>query len=444
MQPYKIFKRNFKKKNIQDVWKNSIRNKPSVGIDGININVFDKKLEEEIGIIYRKVLSNSYDFSFYKEKLISKGKKKYPRVLSIPTIRDKIVLKIIFNTLAEVYQDDLSNELIHTKIDRIKTSVKSGQYNHYIKIDIENFYPSIDHEILLKQIRKKVRKKEFINLVKKAVTQETVSKSNQGIPKYSNEIGVPQGLSISNLLASIYFIEIDNKYSNQLEFDYYRYVDDILILCDKKDVKKIFKFLKDDMRKLNLTIHEEGKSSEKTDSGSIKKGFYFLGYLYSKKLISVRESSINNLHNSIVDIFTQYKHSEKKNEKLLYWKLNLKITGCKYKDKKYGWLYFFSQINDETLLFKLDVYVKKMFGKFNVTYDKPKVKRFVRTHFEILKNRTNSNYIPNFTELSVEEKKQILYDTFDIELYDPKRIEEVFDSIINKSIREMEKDIQMY
>ena len=325
-------------------------------------------------------------------------------------------------------------------------SIESDKFDSFIKIDIENFYPSIDHKVLLKTLRKKTRKVEFLNLIEKAITQATVNKSHKSIIKYSSDVGVPQGLSISNILASIYFTEFDEQHTTKtnIEYAYYRYVDDILILCNKKDIKDIYERIKDDMLRLNLTIHEMGSSKEKTDSGSIKDGFYFLGYLYSNKLISVRKSSINNLHNSIIDIFTQYKHSNDKDIDLLYWKLNLKITGCRFKDKKYGWLYFFSQINDKTLLFKLDVYVKNMFKKFSISYKKKEVKKFIRTYFEILKNRAETNYIPNFSTLTKSQKKHILKSIFKKDYLPSDKIDEVFDSMIYKNIREMEKDIQMY
>ena len=79
--PYLIFNNNFKIKNINKVYVDSIQNKPSVGIDGINVKVFEKRIEEEIKIIYDKVTNQTYNFSFYKEKLISKGRYKYPRVI---------------------------------------------------------------------------------------------------------------------------------------------------------------------------------------------------------------------------------------------------------------------------------------------------------------------------------------------------------------------------
>lgn len=441
--PFKIFNRNIKIKNIKKVFEDSIQHKPSIGMDGINIKSFEIIKDIEFNIINKKIVNKTYNFSFYKEKLISKGRMKYPRVLSIPTIRDKIVLKIIYNTLLEIYQNELSNELIHTKIDKITKTNLSKKYDSYIKIDIENFYPSINHDILMKAINKKTKKSEFITLLKKAITQETVNK-NHSLEKYTNNIGVPQGLSISNILASIYLIEFDKKYSTENEFEYYRYVDDILILCNKNSIYKIFESLKNDMKKLKLTIHELGINEEKTSYGDLKKGFYFLGYSYKEKFISVRKSSINNLYNSIINIFTQYKHSKEKNINFLYWKLNLKITGCKFEGKKYGWLYFFSQINDTKLLFKIDIFIQEMFKKFKIEYDRKKVKKFIRTHFEILKNRTNTKYIPNFSELTVEEKKEILANIFNLKDIKVSQVEYRFNKLIYKSIKEMEKDIQMY
>lgn len=442
--PFKIFDKNFKLKNIKKVFDNSIKNKPSTGIDGININSFEKKLDNELETINRKVFNKTYNFSFYKEKLISKGRNKYPRVISLPTLRDKLVLKIIFNTLTEIYIDDLSNELIHSKVDKIKAIIQSGKFDSFIKMDIENFYPSIDHKILLKTIHRKTKKSQFTDLLRKAITQATVSKPNNSIDKYSNKVGVPQGLSISSVLSSIYFIDFDKKHSIHPNYEYYRYVDDILIFCNKTDIKVIFETIKNDMTNLELKVHELDISPQKTDYGSMKKGFYFLGYSYSDTLISVRESSINNLHNSIIDIFTQYKHSKDKNIKFLYWKLNLKITGCKFEGKKYGWLYFFSQINDRTLIYKLDIFVKNMFKKFDIKYDKNEVKKFIRTYFEILKNRTYTTYIPDFTELTINEKKDILENVFNLYGIASNQIEYRFNRLIYKSIKEMEKDIQMY
>jgi len=442
MQPYRIFNKNFKSKNIKKVFEESIRNKPSIGLDGINITVFEKKLDIELDIINRKIMNKTYNFSFYKEKLISKGRNKFPRVISIPTIRDKIVLKLIFNTLSEIYDSELSNEIVHTTINNIIEDIQSKKFDSFIKLDMEDFYPSINHEILLKKIKRKTRKKEFIQILEYAIKQDTVKKSLK--EKYKSKIGVPQGLSISNILSSIYLIDFDKKHKSQPLYKYYRYVDDILILCKSSDINTIYEDIKKDTEDLKLTLHPLNENKHKSASGSITDKFYFLGYMYNNHLISVRESSKNNLHNSIINIFTQYKHSNSKNIKLLYWKLNLKITGCKFEDKKYGWLYFFSQINDKKLLFQLDRFVLNIFKKFSIIFEEDKVKKFVRTYHEILKNRANTNYIPNFSILDEKEKRKILEEVFEKNGLKSYEIDFVFSKIIYKNIKEMEKDIQRY
>ena len=444
MHPYIIFNKNFTKKNIKKVFEEDIRNKPSVGIDGITITTFENKLDIEMDTINRKVLNKTYNFSFYKEKLISKGRDKPPRVISIPTIRDKIVLKSIFNTLSEMYSMELSNEIVHTTINNIIQDIKSKQYDSFIKLDMKDFYPSINHDILLKKIKSKTSKKEFICLLENAIKQETVHKSNPNKRKYQNSKGVPQGLSISSILASIYLIKLDEMNRQDAGYKYYRYVDDILILCNDKDIDKIYNGVNEKAKKLSLEIHPLGENSNKSDVGNLDDKFYFLGYSYDKDLVSVRDASKNNLYNSIINIFSQYKHSNTQNIKLLYWKLNLKITGCKFEDKKYGWLYFFSQINDEQLLFKLDRFILNMFKKFDIKYDKNQIKKFVRTYFEILKNRSNTNYIPDFSILSLDEKRSIIEDIFDIRGVKDFKINYIFSKIIYKNIKEMERDIQMY
>ena len=60
------------------------------------------------------------------------------------------------------------------------------------------------HNVLLKIIKKKARKKELVNLIydalKKPIVSPLLLKKIE-----SREIGIPQGLAISNILANIFF-----------------------------------------------------------------------------------------------------------------------------------------------------------------------------------------------------------------------------------------------
>lgn len=439
------FKEIFSTSYLQNLYREKIEFKASPGIDKINKEVFSKRFDKEIDIIIKKTYAQTYNFSYYLERLISKGRDKCPRVLSIPTIRDKITLKAIAEFLSKTHDEAVSRELVHTKISNIKKDIFSCQYDTFIKIDIQSFFPNINHDKLLKIIKRKIHIKPFLDLLSKAIKQTTVIKSSSKTKKYSEKKGVPQGLSISNILADIFMQDIDKKYKSNTTIKYYRYVDDILILCNQGQEEALYEMIKKDFIKKDLSVHELNKDSNKTDFGLISEGFNFLGYLYENDKLTVRASSIEKLENSIIKIFAQYKYSKEKNIKWLEWVLNLKITGCRIDEKKYGWLFFFSQIDDIKLLFRLDKFVESMCIKFGIDQE-CKVKKFVRTYHEILNNRTDTKYIPNFDLFDFEDKRILLRDVFSLSIngWDEVKIEIAFKRKIYKSIKELEKDIQWY
>ncbi|HGV3488642.1 TPA: reverse transcriptase domain-containing protein, partial [Raoultella planticola] len=197
-----IFKRHFSIENIQRVYREVISLSPSVGIDNMSQSNFWKNQEKEINIIRRKCLAGNYKFNKYKLKLISKGRGKAPREISIPTIRDKIALRVLCDFLQEIYCDIVTFDLPQNMVVNVKKSINDESYDAYMKFDVANFYPSINHEKLISRLRAKIRDEKILSLIKGAISSATVSK-----PKSDDQpsmCGVPQGLSISNILASIY------------------------------------------------------------------------------------------------------------------------------------------------------------------------------------------------------------------------------------------------
>ena len=143
----------FTKENIKIVFKENIINSGSRGIDGTSTFTFNQNLDENVSILLRKI-ENGYKFTNYKSKLISKGRNKIPREISIPTVRDKILLRIICDYLTNTYKDQIKFELPQKIIRNIKTSISEQKYDFVIKVDIKDFYPSINHELLLRKIDK--------------------------------------------------------------------------------------------------------------------------------------------------------------------------------------------------------------------------------------------------------------------------------------------------
>ncbi|EOX5952762.1 reverse transcriptase domain-containing protein [Providencia rettgeri] len=412
----------------------------STGIDNMSHKVLWGMLDEQLRIINRKVLSSSYKFSKYKLKLISKGQGKSPREISIPTIRDKIVLRALCEFLKFKYEDVLHFELPQNIVKNIKNELFIGKYTAFIKLDVTNFYPSIKHDKLIRRLRGRLRNDCITTLISNAIKSPTVNKSKKD--DVLSECGVPQGLSISNILAAIYLSNIDKKINKIDNIKYYRYVDDILILCNVEKVNELVTLLIKDFRRVGLKVHKPISNSDKSTIGVISKdNFNYLGYYFSKEIVSARIGSVEKLRESLLAIFTSHKHSKFKNIEFLEWRVNLRITGCIFQNKSKGWMYFFSEIEDEILLHQLDSFVLKLCSRFRVKLD---VKSFVRTFYQIKHNRRETKYIPNFDKYSVEDMAYVLNYFFKkkTEGLTDAEIEYFFKKRISTQVRDLETDIK--
>jgi RNA-directed DNA polymerase len=392
----------------------NLKSNQSIGIDGISKQKLDEIIDDEIAIIKRKIENNSYEFSFYKQKLLVKSINK-TREISIPTLRDKIVLRYLFNEISNSFKDTLTTKL-HANMIISEVIENRENFNAFIKVDIVNFFPSINHEILLDKLKTKIFDENILNLITKAIKQTTVDEktSNKERIKYNNNVGVPQGLSISGLLAEIYVNDLEVKYNSNNKLKFFRYVDDILILCNKDELENIMNNLKSDFTDLKLTIHKFEKNSTKSSYGNKDDIYEFLGYKFENELISVRNSSVQKMYTNISKLFTLYKNEKKYSKDYFITRLNLKITGCIIENKKYGWISFFSNINDHKLLFQLDRFVRENCEKHNIKYDN--IKKFSRAIYEI--RNTDSNYIIyDFKKNKISEKDLIIDFYDDIDFY---------------------------
>ena len=430
----------FSKKFLFNLYNEDIRYRTVVGIDKINKKSFEQHLNKSIDIICSKVHNGTYKFSKYKEKLISKGKNRFPRVISIPTMRDKLVLKALFLLLKTVFPENCS--LPHKIINEVLDAYKSGLYKSYLRLDIKDFYPTINHKILLPQISKKIRKQEILSLIANSISQITIDKpaKKQNI---RNCIGVPQGLPISSILADLYMVELDKKFKNKKSYIYFRFIDDILILSKSASTDRIKNKFVQECDQLGLNIHDENEKPCKMSYGKIESGFEYLGYKFSGPIVSVRNSSVEKIEESIIKQFVHYKYSNTKNINLLVWSLNLRITGCIFDRTNYGWLFYFSQIEDPTLLHRLDHFVDKMKRRFMEHPSNIKIKKFAKAIYEIEYNLRKTHYIPNFDKITIDEKKQILNDIFLVgsETLTPDEVTYQFNRKIYRTIKDLEKDL---
>ncbi len=433
------FESHYSESNLDRIYQEHIILSAASGIDNLRHRKFWDLKKDQISIISKKVLTGNYKFTKYRLKLISKGRRKAPREISVPTIRDRIALRALCDFLIERYDGVVKFDLPQNVVKRVSNSLSSEKYDGFVKLDVSNFYLSIKHKELLSRMRRKIRNEEIIQFVHEAIKTPTVTKSTKS-DKFES-VGVPQGLSISNVLSAIYLINIDGMYFERDDMEFYRYVDDILILCDSSKIHEISQEIIKKFKKIGLKIYDPEKEPEKSSIGKVGDRLEYLGYVFEHGLVSARDGSIEKLKESIISIFTGYKYSNLKSKEFLLWRLNLRITGCIFQDKCKGWLFFFSEMNDESLLYKLDRFVEKISNRFAVDVTP---KKFVRSFYEIKYNKYDSNYIPNFDNYTIDQMRVVLEKYFkkDTAEFSHKRIEYEFKKRLSKQVKDLLTDVQ--
>lgn len=435
MQAAIAWKSLFTKTHLRSRYYEKVSKRSSVGLDKITNEKFEEKLDEEIDLILRKVNDASYAFTRYKMLLFLKGPAKKPRQVCVPTVRDKLTLSTLNELLGLVYGSQSRTQMPQACINDILENL--AEFDSFIKLDVSSFYASIKHDVLLRKLRCKIKKPEIINLIRGAIETESLEYPvKEKVKRKKREIGIPEGIPISNSLANIYLANLDKKYRADSRIKYFRYVDDILILLKQVDLQSVKKAIVGDLEQLGL------ETNNKNAEGKISQGFEYLGYFMSSSGITVRNSSILKVEQSLEELIKKMK---KESPEYTEWRLNLRITGFIYGGNKYGWMFFYSQISDISLLFRLDDLIEKLLRRYDVD-PLVKRKRFVRTYHEIRHALHTTSYVPNFDKYTIDDKRRVISCILkkDFSKADEHTVEDCFGKIMSKEIRDIEKDIQNF
>lgn len=397
--------------NIRTVYDQKIKYRSGGGIDRVTARKFEKNKENYFEHISNNICAGTYKFSPFLEKLVSKGRAQLPRVISVPTIRDKLTLTIFNQYLQSQYEHCVPTELPNQRVRRLRDFFQTELCKdvEIVRLDISKFYDSIDHEIMLKRL--KGENALSLSLITKAINNPTIPfNSPQNERKnYVPRCGVPQGLPISNILAEIYLDDIDCKLSEHALF-YDRYVDDVIAIVSQP--KEFMELSKNALENIRLKLNEE-KSTHRPLDGEIT----YLGYSFSSKRISVKTKSYEKFISGINALFNEFKRNLSADARIqggntinitsnFFEDLNIKIAGARYDKKRYGWVYYFSQIDDLALLHKIDSFVRRNIKQTKIMPD-VKIKSALRAYYHI-KSKSDQGYTHDYSSLSLDEMRAFL------------------------------------
>ncbi|MCX6399268.1 MAG: reverse transcriptase/maturase family protein [Propionibacteriales bacterium] len=415
------------------------------GRDGVSIEAVHADLTDVVRVISTRCRAGTYSFTPYRQRLFLKGAGKAPREISIPTVRDRIALRAMADLLVALYPNS-SGKLPQTGVAHAMSALRTHSYDTFVRIDVRDFYPSVDHDVLMTLLNARIKKAEVLRIIRRAIATPTAPDRSPR-PKALLTSGVPQGLSISNLLAEVYMRPVDLTMDAIPRISYHRFVDDILILCSSADANEADAKCRDALKAINLSAHAS-TAGGKSEIGQVVDGFTYLGYVMSADRIGVRHSSIVRLESHLASIHANWYRDVTRGmnaalaDQRFAWHRNLAITGCVFEGVANGWIQYFRQLDDLTLLKRLDGSVDRLAARYG-TPTQPARKTFMRAYWAIKHPRSRSHaYIPNFDLYGRKEMERDLFALGeDTSKMTAQEIKDAFFRIVRRAVRDLEHDV---
>jgi RNA-directed DNA polymerase len=277
-----------KLETLQEAYQMAKSNHGAAGIDGITFDVIEESgVESFLNQIQDELVHHTYQPMPVRKKEIPKDGGNQVRVLSIPTIRDRVVQGALKLILEPIFEADFQSgsygyrpkRTTHEAVDRVAQAIVQG-LTRIIDLDLRAYFDSVQHSLLLEKVARRVQDRSVMKLLKM-------------ILKSTGTKGVPQGGVISPMLSNLYLTEVDRmlekaiattrrgKYPN---VQYARFADDLVVLIDSRSrhewlLGAVERRLREELAKLRVEINEE--KSRKVD---LSKGgsFGFLGFEYRR------------------------------------------------------------------------------------------------------------------------------------------------------------------
>jgi group II intron reverse transcriptase/maturase len=185
--------------------------------EGVNRETVDSMSLKKIDDIIDKLKTESYRWKPVKRVHIPKKNGKL-RPLGLPTWSDKLLQEVIRLILEAYYEPQFSDKShgfrksrgCQPALEAIKSKDGWKSVKWFVEGDISDCFGSIDHEILIRIMEKKIVDNRFLRLIKNLLKSGYIDDW-----KYNSTIsGCPQGGILSPLLSNIY-MDILDKFVEQ-------------------------------------------------------------------------------------------------------------------------------------------------------------------------------------------------------------------------------------
>ena len=270
----------------------------AVGTDKISKDAYGENLKANLEDLIERMKRMAYRPQAVRQVLIPKeGKPGATRPLGISNFEDKLIQKRYQEILESIYDPiflDCSYGFrprlgCHDAIKALRAHLYAEEVETVIDVDLANFFGTIDHQMLLEMLNRKIKDKKFLRYISRMLKAGILA---DGELIVSAE-GTSQGSCCSPILANVaahyiidVWIEETVKPLTEGTIKAFRYADDLVICCQyNKDAIRVRKALGKRLEKYKLKLNEEKTkmvtfSKRKTQQGTKQETFDFLGFTF--------------------------------------------------------------------------------------------------------------------------------------------------------------------
>jgi RNA-directed DNA polymerase len=279
-----------KRENMLSAWRQVKANKGAPGIDGISIEKFPSYTHENWEGMKQSLLEGEYQPSPVKRVEIPKDGGG-TRELGIPTVMDRVIQQAIAQVLTPVFDPHFSESSFgfrpgrsaHQAVRKVLRDIREG-YRYVVDIDLEKFFDTVDHDVLMSRVSRRVRDKGLLRLIGRYLRCGVVvnGRLNQTAK------GVPQGGPFSPMLSNILLDDLDRELEKR-GHRFARYADDLIILTKSecaayRVMASISRFLE---KRLKVKVNKDKSKILRAQDSS------FLGFTFPRMKLTATEKAIH-------------------------------------------------------------------------------------------------------------------------------------------------------
>jgi RNA-directed DNA polymerase len=272
-----LLERILSSENMETAWKRVRANKGAPGVDCITIDQFPDHTRPLWSDIRASLATGGY-----QPKPVLRVEIPKPtggtRPLGIPTVLDRLIQQSIAQILTPIFDPEFSSSSFgfrpsrsaHDAVRQLREYLRQG-YRIAVDIDLAKFFDTVNHDLLMHCVGRRVRDKRVLSLIGKYLRAGV--EVNGRLEK--TRLGVPQGGPLSPLLANILLDHLDKELEKR-GHKFVRYADDFVILvksqrAGERVMGSVRKYLTSQL-KLTVNKSKVAKSDQISFLGFVFKG----------------------------------------------------------------------------------------------------------------------------------------------------------------------------